>query len=260
MNPAPDVKSRVTDEVLVQRRRSQIIAAAVELFAHQGYYRTTILDVARKAGVSSGLIYQYVSDKEDVLLLALLSVLDSYKQEIPVALEGLSDPLERWCAALDAYCRVVDRSRQATVLAYRSTKSLPRDRRQVIKQSEIETNALIADCLRDCMAEGLFRPVNVDVATYQLVTFAHTWALKHWRLKDLCTLDEYVDHGLDFFAHALLTPKGWRHYRKLPSREARPAVEGRSPIHPGAPRARATRSAKSSPAPGPRSPSTRRRT
>ena len=51
--------------------------------------------MAKKAGVSAGLIYQYVSDKEDVLLLVLLSVLDSYKQEIPAALEGLTDPLER---------------------------------------------------------------------------------------------------------------------------------------------------------------------
>jgi AcrR family transcriptional regulator len=209
-----DVKSRVTDEVLVQRRRGQIIAAAVELFARRGYYRTTILEIARKAGVSSGLIYQYVRDKDDVLLLALLDVLDSYRQQIPIAVEGLSDPLERWCAAIDAYCRVVDQRREATVLAYRSTKSLPADRRAVIKQSEIETNALVSRCLQDCIDAGVFRSVNADVVTYQLVTFAHTWALKHWRLKELCTLDEYVDQGFDLFAHALLTAKGWRHYRK----------------------------------------------
>jgi AcrR family transcriptional regulator len=215
MGVVPEVKSRVTDEALVQKRRGQIVAAAVELFARQGYYNTTILDVARKAGVSSGLIYQYVSDKDDVLLLALMSVLDLYRQEIPRALEGRSDPLERCFAAVRAYCAVVDRHRPATVLAYRSTKSLPPDRREVIKQSEIETNGLIAACLRACIAPGLFRSVNVDVVTYQIVTFAHNWALKHWRLRDLCTLDEYVATGLDFFAHALLTPAGWRHYRKL---------------------------------------------
>ncbi len=215
MSVGHDVKSRVTDEALVHRRRGQIIAAAVELFSHQGYYNTTILDVARKAGVSSGLIYQYVSDKEDVLLLALMSVLDRYRQEIPRALEGLSDPLERWLAAIQAYCRVVDQHRSATVLAYRSTKSLPADRREAIKASEIETNGFIAACLRDGVAAGLFRPVNVNVTTYQIVAFAHTWALKHWRLKELCTLDEYLGSGLDLFAHALLTQKGWRHYRKL---------------------------------------------
>ncbi len=215
MSVVPEVKNPVGDEALVQRRLSQITEAAVELFATRGYYNTTILDVARKAGVSSGLIYRYVNDKEDVLQLALLSVLERYRLEIPPALEGISDPLERWFAALRAYCRVIDENRVATVLAYRSTKSLPAERREGIKQLELETNGLLAGCLRDCIAAGLFRPVNVNVVTYQFVAFAHTWALKHWRLKDLCTFDEYVDSGLDLFAHGLFSQKGWRHYRKL---------------------------------------------
>lgn len=210
-----DVKAQVSDEALVHRRRAQIIAAAVELFAHQGFYRTTIQDVAKKAGVSAGLIYQYVTDKEDVLLLVLLSVLDSYKHEIPAALEGLSDPLERFWAAIRAYCRVVDQRREATVLAYRSTKSLPDDRRRLIKESEIETNGMIAACLRDCIKAGLMREVNVELVAYQLVTFAHSWALKHWRLKELCDLEEYIAQGFDFFAQALLTPKGRRHQQKI---------------------------------------------
>lgn len=215
MSQVHDVKTQVSDEALVQRRRAQIVAAAVDLFAHHGFYRTTMQDVAKKAGVSAGLIYQYVTDKEDVLLLVLLSVLDSYKQEIPAALAGLTDPLERFWAALRAYCRVVDQRREATVLAYRSTKSLPDDRRRLIKDSEIETNGMIAACLSDCIKAGLMREVNVELVAYHLVTFAHSWALKHWRLKELCGLDEYMAEGIEFFAQALLTPKGRRHQQKI---------------------------------------------
>lgn len=210
-----NVKSQVTDAALVQRRRGQIVAAAVELFSQQGYYLTTIQEVARKAEVSTGLIYQYVRDKEDVLLLALLSVLESYKREIPAALEGVTDPLLRVWTALDSYCRIVDSRRAATVLAYRSTKSLPRARRELIKNSEIETNNLIAGCLRECVTAGLFRKVNVDLVTYHFVMFAHAWALKHWRLQELCTLDEYIAEGFAFFTASLLTPKGKRHFKKL---------------------------------------------
>ncbi len=215
------VKSQVTDETLVQLRRGQIVAAAVELFSEQGFYRTTIQEVARKAGVSTGLIYQYVHDKDDVLLLALLSVLDSYKREIPAALVGLTDPIERCWAAVDAYCRVIDSRRQGTVLAYRSTKSLPKARRALIKQAEIETNELIAACLRDCIREGLFREVNVDLVTYYFVNFAHAWALKHWRMRELCALDQYIEEGVDFLFSALLTPKGRRRYEKLRAARAR---------------------------------------
>jgi AcrR family transcriptional regulator len=235
--PEPDrlfgVKSQVTDEALIKRRRGQIVAAAVELFSRNGYHRTTILDIARKAGVSPGLIYQYVADKDDVLLLALLNVLDSYKEEIPAALAGLTDTLERFWSALDAYCRVVDKRREETVLAYRSTKSLPEDRRHRIKKTEIDTNQLIANCLHDCIADGLMREVNVDLVTYQLVVFAHSWALKHWRLKDICSLDDYIAQGFDLFAHGLLTPAGWERYRALQAQGRTNAPSASAGARPG---------------------------
>ncbi|CAA6604504.1 Transcriptional regulator [Rhodospirillaceae bacterium LM-1] len=213
--PAFEVQSLVTDAELVKKRRAQIIAAAVDLFAHQGYYKTTIQDVAKRAGVSAGLIYQYVRDKEDVLLLSVLDVLESYKQEIPAAIAGLTDPLERFRAAIMAYCRVVDQRREATVLAYRSTKSLSSERRQLIMASEIETNALIAKCIQDGIDAGLFRDVDAALATDHFVSLAHSWALKHWRIKPVAGFERYVEEGFDFLVHALLTEKGWKHYRKL---------------------------------------------
>jgi len=61
------VKSLVTDARLVEERRGQILRAAVKLFSDEGYYTTTISQIAREAGVSTGLIYQYFGDKDDIL-------------------------------------------------------------------------------------------------------------------------------------------------------------------------------------------------
>ncbi|MEQ1612803.1 MAG: TetR/AcrR family transcriptional regulator [Hyphomicrobiaceae bacterium] len=209
------VKSQVTDEKLVMKRREQIVAAAIELFSEQGYYRTSIQDIARKAGVSIGLIYQYAQTKEDVLLLSLLTVLESYKEEIPQSVNPTDAPLEALWTTLATYCRIIDRRRSATVLAYRSTKSLPSAQREHIKQLEIETNEYVAQRLRDCIAAGLFREVNVNLTTYQLVLYAHTWALKYWRLSGMVTIDEYIEQGFDFFVHAMATPKGLVQYGKF---------------------------------------------
>lgn len=209
------VKSQVTDEKLVMKRREQIVAAAIELFSEQGYYRTSIQDIARKAGVSIGLIYQYAQTKEDVLLLSLMSVLESYKQEIPQAVKPSDEPLPALLAVLDTYCRIIDRRRSAAVLAYRSTKSLPSAQRSIIKQLEVETNEFIAARLRDCVAAGLFRAISVDLVTYQLVLYAHTWALKYWRLSEMVAIDAYITEGFDFFVHAMATPKGLVEYGRF---------------------------------------------
>lgn len=205
---AAPIKSKVENESLVELRRSQLTQAAIACFSARGYHATTIRDVADRAEVSVGLIYQYVEDKEDLLFLALEEVLASYRRQIPLALDGLSDPLQRFCAAVRGYCRVNDSSKQATVLAYRETKSLGRARRDFIKQQEVETNALLEACIRDCVRAGLFESVDVELFTYQLVMFSHAWALKSWRFGGRMTVDQYVDRGLRLMLSSVLTDTG----------------------------------------------------
>jgi len=48
-------------------KRAQILAAAVRVFARQGYESTRVGDVAKEAGVAYGLVYHYFGSKEAVL-------------------------------------------------------------------------------------------------------------------------------------------------------------------------------------------------
>lgn len=51
-----------------QKTRQQIIDAAFERFASEGYSHTSISAIARKAGISKGLIYHYFDSKEAILV------------------------------------------------------------------------------------------------------------------------------------------------------------------------------------------------
>jgi TetR/AcrR family transcriptional regulator, transcriptional repressor of aconitase len=57
---------RVTD-AHVEARRRQIIDAAVECFAREGFHRATMQDIVREAGLSPGAIYGYFSGKEEIV-------------------------------------------------------------------------------------------------------------------------------------------------------------------------------------------------
>ncbi|CAG0929621.1 MAG: HTH-type transcriptional regulator BetI [Rhodocyclaceae bacterium] len=210
MNSAGDVLALVTDPRLVEERRGQIVRAAVKLFSEEGYYTTTIQQIARAAGVSTGLIYQYFRDKDDILFLTLKLVLDTYEHDIPPQLEGIEHPVERLCKAIWAYCGIVDGLLDATVLAYRSTKSLRADRRGLVKDAETRTNGLIEDCIAACVAGGHMREVNAHLLSYQLVMFAHSWALKHWSLGERYSLAEYVSEGVRILVEPFLTARGRR--------------------------------------------------
>jgi len=216
-------KSKVEDAELVERRRAQLTAAAIATFSEKGYHVATIRDVAKRAGVSIGLIYQYVQDKEDLLFLALLDVLESYRRTIPIALEGVVDPLLRFQVAVETYCRVNAANVDATVLAYRETKSLRKERRNIIKQKEVETNEIIASTVRECIAAGYFvADLDIEMFTYQIVMLCHAWALKAWRFRSRMSVDEYLQRGLRLLYAAALTARGERRLR-----EAGPRQEGK---------------------------------
>jgi len=178
-----------------EARKEQILAAAILLFGRDGYHRTTMQDVAAEADVSVGLIYQYFKDKEDLLFAAIGDIFDVYDREIPLAIAAHRDVLAQFRAAIHAYCRIVDEHRGAALLGYRESRSLPRAKIKATMRRELRSTSLITDCIRRCIAAKAFRPVNADVLTYQIVVFAHSWALNSWRLPRL-TRERYVEDGL----------------------------------------------------------------
>lgn len=60
---------------LIDARRSQILDAAVKVFAEKGFHKATIKDIAREAGVADGTIYNYFANKNG-LILGLLDLVN----------------------------------------------------------------------------------------------------------------------------------------------------------------------------------------
>ena len=52
-------------------KKERIIKAAYELFSENGYHRTVTSDIAKRAGVSTGIVYGYFKDKRDILFYVI---------------------------------------------------------------------------------------------------------------------------------------------------------------------------------------------
>ena len=46
-------------------KKEKIIQACVELVSEKGYRSTTTVDIAKRAGVSTGIVYSYFKDKKE---------------------------------------------------------------------------------------------------------------------------------------------------------------------------------------------------
>ncbi len=57
--------------------KDKIIEAGFDLICNDGYYKTNTAKIAKKAGVSTGIVYQYFKDKRDIFLAGLDKYADS---------------------------------------------------------------------------------------------------------------------------------------------------------------------------------------
>ena len=72
-------------EKLREARKDHFRKVGLELFSYRGFHNTSIGTIARKAGVSKGLIYNYYNSKEELLLdivSSTMNLAEDWLQEI----------------------------------------------------------------------------------------------------------------------------------------------------------------------------------
>jgi AcrR family transcriptional regulator len=84
--------------------KSKIIDAALNIFALKGFYGSTMLDIARKIGISKATLYFYFKSKEDLLRMISITIYQTLGEIFRSSFEG--DDFD--AAAGKIHDRVVD--------------------------------------------------------------------------------------------------------------------------------------------------------
>lgn len=88
--------ARLTETVrraLMEERQTQILAAAMKVFAKKGFERATIKDIAKEADIAEGSIYNYFKNKDDLLAHVPHILMQSALQTLDPLLEAPSSEL-----------------------------------------------------------------------------------------------------------------------------------------------------------------------
>jgi AcrR family transcriptional regulator len=73
-------------------RKAEILEAALNVFAEEGYHSASIAKVSKRAGVSKGLLYNYFESKQELLQVLLHEIMDKQFEYVQNLVEdGVSD-------------------------------------------------------------------------------------------------------------------------------------------------------------------------
>ncbi len=69
-------KTKEQNNEIRQQSIQNIMIAALELFAHKGFYNTSVSQIAKEAGISKGLMYNYFKSKEELLQALVFNAIE----------------------------------------------------------------------------------------------------------------------------------------------------------------------------------------
>lgn len=194
-NDKKTIPTLVKDQGLVEKKRRELVDAAVGLFIVNGFHQTTTREIARAVGWSIGSLYEYVKSKEDVLYLVCEAIHKDMEEALRARIGEGTSGRERLEKVVAEYIRVCDRMQDAILLIYRETSSLAPDSRRFVLQNEERITAIFEEVLRLGAKDGTLRIRDrkaLALMAHNITVLGHMWAFRRWFLAREYSLDEYI--------------------------------------------------------------------
>ena len=204
------VPTKVKNKALVTRRREQIVLAAIELFARKGFHETNMRELAEKAGISHGNIYDYVGTKQDIFFLVHEFINNLATEKMIRSTEYINDPLERLRRLVRAEFDLMYEWSDAILLIIQETHILDKPQLKILLKNEKARVSRIEAALRECVEKGLIRPFNTRIASNVIKSMTETWVSKRWDLREHVDRMEMEKAIIDLMSNGLLKEKSTR--------------------------------------------------
>ena len=141
---------RASDE-----RKEKILEVGINEFASKGYEKANINIIAKKAGISIGLMYKYFSTKEDLFITCIqrgMSILDDAVDEILKSNDKLLTKAEK---LIRTTCQLSQKDANYVKLYNEITSERNSEKAmEFAKAIEGETSKKYVKCITDALANG----------------------------------------------------------------------------------------------------------
>ncbi|MHB1469186.1 MAG: TetR/AcrR family transcriptional regulator [Solirubrobacteraceae bacterium] len=108
--------ARLTREQSKAKTRERLLSAARARFARRGFHGASVEEIAAEAGFSTGALYSNFEGKEDLFLVLMDHVIDSYAAEISAEVDGLTSIADRAVDGARHWMEIVEREPEMLML------------------------------------------------------------------------------------------------------------------------------------------------
>ena len=140
-------------------QREKVVLAARVLFARYGARKTTVDEIARKAGLSKATVYNHFSGKREIVGELIDLERRQLEQTVQQAVDGAPDALAALRAFFRASLQEAQRQREFYRAANEELYPFMAEVATAVERNRRREEALLEKILRRGAAEGVIRPL-----------------------------------------------------------------------------------------------------
>ena len=191
-----------------ERRKQDIIEAAIEVFSNKGYYRTHVQDITKTAGIAKGTFYLYFQNKRDIFIEVVDEVIRKMMSEGNEAIKDEEDPAKRLLFRgrflfenYSKYNYILFQLRVAGA----ADERLPAEKVKVIYHEM--TELLVRDDISQLVELGVSRDIDQDLLAYAFIGLFEIMLFR-MTVDNKYSFDQIIDFLRDFVMNGIARKNG----------------------------------------------------
>jgi len=188
------VPTKIKTQEIIDDKRKDIIRAAVSVFKHKGYHKTTVRDIAKAAKISMGSLYDYISSKDDLLYLFYEIFILTYYQKVVSITNNIKDPEKKLRVAYKTLLEVGFSLEDEVLFGWTEAKNMKKNYLKEILTLENDLINYFKGILDEIKAHGHSKIHDTGLTANFLVYSATFGILRRWVLKRSYTKEQIIDY------------------------------------------------------------------
>ncbi len=199
-----NIKTKIKDQALIEKKRQIIIKAANKLFIKKGFHKTSISEIANESGLTQGTLYNYIRQKEDILFLMHEDLQKNVIAQIEAGIRKGTDIQSRTDTVFKNIIELLEKHKQTSRVVFIETASQTKISLKVILDRESEIIDKICALISMGAKQNIFHVKDERLAASIIHYLIFYPSLNTWDIKGMKIPNSEVKKNILSYIYRIL--------------------------------------------------------
>ncbi len=188
-----------------EKRKTDIALAAMDLFAEEGFEKTTISSIAQRMGIGKGTVYEYFSSKEELIIEVILTVYKNYENTVKQAVQDYEEPENKIHVFLNSSVFNFINDQKTIKLFFMLAPCFVQNQRFKFSQSlaydmQLRTKNMLVEIINNGVESGVFSSEagkNADIVANDILAFIDGISMQSYYSKNYINIRRQLDFHVE---------------------------------------------------------------